>query len=610
MKTVGEIPLIIVNHIGYSTSAGKTAYLALPGDAAVGGCRLIVESIDSSGHGPGLSDGVAAHPADGVAAHPADGGAGAPAARPELRDPTLGAPERVDGWGPALYQRIDLGHVTIPGEYRLEVKVDGHRIRSERFTIAEHRAQTMTVADITAYFRSARSSGDIDRKDRHARFYDDDSGREVDARGGWLDASGDYSKFLSHLTYTRMMSPQQIPLCAWAMMAAADELKTEHPEFRTSQHTRLRDEGLFGADFLVRFQAPEGFFYTAIFDALTKKLDERVITAPLQDSVRTQRWQAAYRHGGGLAIAALARASTLDDSGQFSADEYLHAARRGFEHLEAHNTEYLFDGRESVIDDYCALLAAVELVRATDEPSGAYASAARRRAAALIARRRADDDGAEYLLGDHLGTPYFHAAESGLPIVGLLRFAEVLPGDELAGAAVETALALLRGMLQRIDAVPNPFGYFRQRIQPLGGTPRDAFFYPHDNETGYWWQGENANISSVAYSAVLGARRPECDLDLAARLHRLSEDLTGWVTGLNPFDACMLQGRGRNNLEYSGTYQNSPGGIVNGITSGFADEDGIDFLPDSQAADGNEWRWAEQWIPHSAWYLLAVCAAR
>ena len=55
-------------------------------------------------------------------------------------------------------------------------------------------------------------------------------------------------------------------------------------------------------------------------------------------------------------------------------------------------------------------------------------------------------------------------------------------------------------------------------------------------------------------------------------------------------------------------YQNSPGGIVNGITSGWDDELDIAFLPDS-APEGNEWRWAEQWIPHSAWFLLAVCAA-
>ncbi|WP_431279532.1 hypothetical protein [Leifsonia poae] len=317
----------------------------------------------------------------------------------------------------------------------------------------------------------------------------------MDARGGWLDASGDYSKFLSHLTYTRMMSPQQIPLCAWALLTAGSELRRAHPSFETSQYPRLRDEGLFGADFLVRFQSPEGYFYTGIFDALTKDLDERVINAPLQDSVRTQRWQAAYRHGGGLAIAALALASTVGEAGEFDADTYFAAAVRGFEHLEVHNREYLFDGEESVLDDYCALLAAAELASAASArgvDADAYLSAGRRRADALAARLRSDAAGAAYLVGDVEGRPYFHAAESGMPVVALLRFADVVDALGDPGAATparSTALAIIRGTVARVDSVANPFGYLRQRVQPTGGEPRDAFFFPHENETGYWWQG-------------------------------------------------------------------------------------------------------------------------
>lgn len=115
--------------------------------------------------------------------------------------------------------------ITEPGTYRVDVAGERGLVRSRPFVVGEHRLQLQTVADLLAYFRAVRSSGEIDRKDRHARFYGDTSGAEVDARGGWLDASGDFSKFLSHLTYTRMMSPQQMPLCAWAMMAARDEAR-------------------------------------------------------------------------------------------------------------------------------------------------------------------------------------------------------------------------------------------------------------------------------------------------------------------------------------------------------------------------------------------------
>ena len=47
------------------------------------------------------------------------------------------------------------------------------------------------------------------------------------------------------------------------------------------------------------------------------------------------------------------------------------------------------------------------------------------------------------------------------------------------------------------------------------------------------------------------------------------------------------------------------GGISNGIT-GALDSDmgeGITFAP---GPDDAQWRWVEQWLPHSAWMLLAA----
>lgn len=70
----------------------------------------------------------------------------------------------------------------------------------------------------------------------------------------------------------------------------------------------------------------------------------------------------------------------------------------------------------------------------------------------------------------------------------------------------------------------------------------------------------------------------------------------------------MLQGRGRNNADYSSDFPNLPGGIVNGITSGWTDENDLAFLP-PDAPEGDAWRWAEQWIPHTGWFLLAVATA-
>ncbi|WP_248962800.1 glycoside hydrolase family 9 protein [Sphaerisporangium perillae] len=569
---------ILTSHLGYNTPGSKKAVILLREPVAVEAAFL----IDDAG------------------------------ARVEL---TVGPELRADRWSAGTFRRVDFTHVRTEGRFRVEVVTAGGTHLSEPFAIGPHRLHYSTLSDVLYYFKAVRSSGEIDRKDRHARFYGDDSGREVDARGGWLDASGDHSKFLSHLNYTRMMNPQQTPLCAWAFMAARDRLGAKHPELFRTLGARMRDEGLYGADFLVRFQSEEGYFYTAIFDALTKDLGERVINAPLQDSVRTTRWQAAYRQGGGMAIAALARAATLGDHGDFTAEEYFRAAHRGFAHLEEHNHEYLYDGTESVIDDYCALMAAAELHRAAATVPGApdsavFEKAAERRAASLMDRYTETAKGFGYLRGDAEGRPFFHAAESGLPAVALMRFAEVLDGSALAPRARAVALALLRDVAHLVDEVDNPFGYFRQYVQPAGKEPRTSFFYPHENETGYWWQGENANISSVAYAALLAAELPECDAVLRDRLVTLAEDQLHWVVGLNPFDSSMIQGRGRNNVEYSTAFQNVPGGILNGVTSGFDDEHDIAFMPAEQAAGGDSWRWAEQWIPHTGWFLLAVSAVR
>ncbi|MFS0894568.1 glycoside hydrolase family 9 protein [Microbacterium sp. 179-I 3D3 NHS] len=526
----------------------------------------------------------------------------------------------VDAWRTGAYSRVDFDDVDAPGRYVLAAAIDDTVVSSEPFAIGEERIAAGTLSDVLFAFKAGRSSGEIDRKDAAATLFGDDSGRTVDARGGWLDASGDTSKFLSHLTYSPTMSPQQIPLCAWAFLEARDLLRRRHPRFHRALGARMRDEALFGADFLVRFRTPEGAFYSGIFDALTKKLDERVINAPLPECVRTDRYRASYRGGGGLAIAALARASREDEHGDSTQAEYLAAAVDAFDDLEAHNDEYLFgldletgeltESSESIVDDYCALLAATELAAASDGAAGArFAAAADRRALSLIERHRSAADGsAGWLEAWTDGRPHFSAVESGLPVVALLRYARLLPGGDHAARARALAVRLGEDLLSRTHAVANPFGYPRQRVQPRGGAPEDAFFFPHENDTGYWWQGENANLGSSAFAAASIAELPECDPDLGARLRRFAADQVHWMLGRNPFDVCMLQGRGRNNVEYTPDFPNLPGGIVNGITSHPDDEHGIAFLAPDTAEGPDSWRWAEQWIPHSAWFLLAVSA--
>jgi len=78
-----------------------------------------------------------------------------------------------------------------------------------------------------------------------------------------------------------------------------------------------------------------------------------------------------------------------------------------------------------------------------------------------------------------------------------------------------------------------------------------------------------------------------------------------WTLGRNPYNLSMLNGFGVNNpVPYDGLSM-VYGGISNGIT-GAKDSDsgrGIEFGPES---DWHNWRWVEQWLPHSTWFLLAT----
>jgi hypothetical protein len=201
--------------------------------------------------------------------------------------------------------------------------------------------------------------------------------------------------------------------------------------------------------------------------------------------------------------------------------------------------------------------------------------------------------------------------DAGLPLVSLLLYLDI--ADEPARARVlEAAKRSLLFELGVTGEVTNPFGYSRQLVWSKGGGRRTGFFFPHDTETAPWWQGENARLGSMAAAARLAARVFAHGADFRAKLVAFGERQLDWILGLNPFDACLLHGHGRNNLAYmffdSYEYTNAPGGIPNGITAGYKDEKDIDFgLHYAQTGKDDDWRWGEEWLPHAAWYLYAVC---
>ncbi|MFD2179945.1 glycoside hydrolase family 9 protein [Veronia pacifica] len=507
----------------------------------------------------------------------------------------------VDNWQIGDVYSVDFSSLTDPGTYQLRAG----DITSDRFEIKPNLLIKKTFSDLLHYFKSQRCSGEFDDADTRAPLLN--TSDTVDVSGGWYDASGDVSKYLSHLSYANYMNPQQTPMVVWNMLTALELAENSLEPFVKS---RLLDEALYGADFLVRMQDSSGFFYLTVFDKWSKDTAQREICAyETQEGHKTDAFEAGFRQGAGVSIAALAVAARQNTQGEYPSQQYLITAERGYWHLVENNRAYLDDGQENLIDAYCALLAAVELFRTTK--SDEYLTEARRWTEQLAHYQQSDEHVQHFWSATHDGSrPYFHAAEAGLPAIALMQYLAVEHDGALTEKYQQVLEQALRFELSITSEVSNPFGYPRQYVKPVSGEKRSSFFVAQDNETGYWWQGENARLGSLASMAFM-AGSTHLDPALKRQLKKYGQDALDWVLGLNPYDMCMLDGYGRNNPDYLPElgFFNAYGGICNGITAGFKDPSGIAFNPEPQKDDMlQNWRWGEQWIPHAAWFLLAIAA--
>lgn len=560
-------PQLLLNHLGFEPGAAKQAVLQAPKELPAPTFAV----VDASGKA--------------------------------VLSGTCRATGTVQRWHTGHTWVVDFSGLDKPGTYRVRVKAGKESLLSEPFAIQPRLLREACIPALIDYFRSQHCAGSYDRTDRKVRYFGGREGR-ADVHGGWYDASGDQSKYLSHLCYTNYLSPQQTPMVVWAMLESAQRLEKAPGERLPALAPRILEEGLYGADFLARMQDPEGYFYLSITDVWTHDPEQRFICAFSDgNGTKSDRYRAAFRDGAGLAIAALARASKAKPLGDFTPEQYLARAEKGFAHLQQHNLEYLYNGRENLTDDCGALLAATELCAATSKPQ--YLEVARERVGRILRLQVKEGAWPGHFLADETGRPYFHAAEAGLPIVALLRYREVETHAlrrELVLRAVQDYLA---HELKLTQAVSNPFGLARQIVQDRGGKPRESFFFPHRNESAYWWQGENARLASLSVAARWAAPLMPETMRPALRAHATRQ--IDWILGANPFDACMLQGKGRNNPDYLPAWPNVLGGVSNGITAGVEDEGDIAFLPDPQGQDpAHNWRWSEQWIPHAGWMMLAL----
>ena len=548
-------------------------------------------------------------------------------------NPVVSGP--VDKWRHWLFWTMDFSAYTAAGTYRLRVSLPGGPVSSHPFIIGKNVLEKATLSDVIYYFKGQRSAGLLDKADHHLPLAKALQGPaaglsdSLDLHGGWYDATGDYGKHLSHLSFSSYFNPQQISGTVWSLLKTNELLATRKGTDYRQFTRRIMDEALYGADYLVRVQAKGGSFYRSVSAPGPGKLARDRVVGAEEKSYRIKvskdqtlgggreehtwrNYQSSYRSGGGMAIAALALASTYPISGEYSSADYLQAAENAFAFLEKENPSMTNDGKENILDDYCALSAATELYKATLKV--VYHEAAEKRTAQLIGRLTSWETYRDYWRANETDRPFFHPADAGLPIVSLTYYYPY--ATEATKSQIQAAIRRsLEHELSITAEVNNPFGYSRQLVQDTLGHRHSSFFFPHGSDASPWWQGENARLSSMAAAARLAAPLFAGDKFFRDSLDGFALDQLNWILGLNPYDACMLQGTGHNNPAYGffGTfeYTNAPGGIVNGITSGFHDENDIDFnLSYATTGKDADWRWAEQWLPHASWYLLAIAAGQ
>jgi hypothetical protein len=647
----------------------------------------------------------------------------------------LGSQTTVSGWGGRNFKVADFSSFEQSGTYKLKV---GSK-ESQQFKIGKKILQTETGAFQVSFFNGMRNT---DAGDRNLKIYG--SSQVQNIYGGWWDATGDPGKHLSHLSYANFFNPQQIPLVVWSLLHA-NELQPN------VYGTSTRDEAAWGADYLLRSLSTADYFYMSVFDSWGQGSRE-ICAWSGENGSRSADYQSAMREGGGISIAALARAGKAGISKDSSSARYIAGAKRAYTHLKANPTTYQDDNTENIIDDYTGLLAATELYNATKEEQ--YLTDAKTRAESLLSRQ--SDEGWFYTVKKS-GTnsrPFYHAADEGLPIVALVRYMEVCtpenkqaiqnaikknlrwyakityersnpfeyvkmygetssgsnPGEinlALSGTATASRLeasyapslaidgnsstrwssyqsgaennnqwlAVDLGNTYKVNKVvlnwETSYGksykievstngtswtevfnitnnasagvkthtftptnarhvrmYGVERGYEYGGfslyefeiygeqseqqpsTPHNAkFFMPHTNETGYWWQGENARIASLSAAFAMGAQLAEQSGKFwTDTLFGMASAQLDWILGKNPFAVTMMHGFGKTNYpNYPATrgLANIKGGICNGITAKDGNENDLQWKPYGDS-EWQNWRWIEQWLPHNAWYLIAI----
>ncbi|HVX48895.1 MAG TPA: cellulase N-terminal Ig-like domain-containing protein [Chitinophagaceae bacterium] len=136
----------------------------------------------------------------------------------------LTTPLQVKDWATGkIYYQADFSSFNTSDKYYITVTRGGVTGKSPAFVIEEDALAKLTIPSIIHYYNKQRANTPQEiAADSKVNLYGSD--KTVDMHGGWCDASGDVSKYFSHLAYTNYVSPQQTPLVVWSLANAVDAI--------------------------------------------------------------------------------------------------------------------------------------------------------------------------------------------------------------------------------------------------------------------------------------------------------------------------------------------------------------------------------------------------
>lgn len=530
----------------------------------------------------------------------------------------VGEKGKIADWSDSYYYLLNFSDVVVPGQYQVVVETEQEKVCSDYFEITDYYIHLRMVNAVRAYFKGERSSGEWLKADKQVPFDGERKGRR-DLHGGWYDATGDLGIHLTQLSHTGIYNPMQSLLPAFVCFSIAERIQQKKLKDGRILKKELQDEGYWGADLAMRLYCENGSFLRSVDrgEAFSEKQNRKIDyeyfhysgheedKIYLKENIQDKNYETGMRSGCGLAITVLAQAARLGAaSGEYTETEYLQIAERAFHYIVENNVLHINDGKWNFLDYYWGLIAAIELYETTQKE--VYLNFCRNFELKMESYVVEMKEGCWFLADEeHL---YFHPSDEGVPLLALLKYSQIEPDKETEKHVLSVVKS---AMIHLLSISKSAFGYasFTWKKDAKEKKEENRFFFPHDTKAAPWWQGENARICSLAAIAFYYANISD-EKDMVDECLIFGQRQLDWIMGCNPFDSCMIEGYGKNNIRYffndQYDFMNSPGGICNGITSRTMDDCGIEFVTETSPECRDNWRWAEQWLPHAAWYMFAT----